>query len=683
MRRAETLAWAALAGLLAIAAILLAGGIKYDATPFWAGMMMALGQALVVGLAGYGLRLARQAEELDDAPVSTRGGPRERLGMGFRMSMGDDRGGETVGTSTENEIKTIDPGFQRLLVIITSIVLVSLSAVISWYLIWNTISWAGANPDKPFPIAGTFDKPLAIDELGLVIGLGAAVLYAILYWVTRITRQTVGYGEAVNSNFTIGITGMIAVGAATVLAYLRVTYAAEVAGGIVAALLLLQGLELFVNGLRTYSAIDELDQEAIDLQALPLVPMLSSFWLNGLKMLFAQSVGLSGTTGTGERGVIARMMPRAIVSLIAIGLLADCFRVVRPGEVAVLERLGWADIVKDANGKITVGTDSLLQPGLHVTFPWPIDNLVRIPTGELQSAHVGVEMHDMPGMDKIPFEFWTAGPEPTTEQQVQTQFITGDPGSPQMLETFVAIYWRVDDPAKFYSHISHSDFFVKSGEGTQALPVYDELVRQCAYFAVTRAMATHTLDHILAGTGRLEVEQHCQKILQEKLDALDCGIVIEDLTIKDLHPPRGHDVMDATAPDGRRLGPASQFEDVVSQRELKEMMVNRAQAAQVAVTTLAQGDAASEVSQAEGYQADRIGTAEAEAAQMTQTFSGMESLSPEQRRLLEKLAKTQTKYRSLQDVLAPVNKVVVDPRVGDVQLYQTSNNPFVPRPPGQ
>jgi hypothetical protein len=34
-------------------------------------------------------------------------------------------------------------------------------------------------------------------------------------------------------------------------------------------------------------------------------------------------------------------------------------------------------------------------------------------------------------------------------------------------------------------------------------------------------------------------------------------------------------------------------------------------------------------------------------------------------------------------VLAPVNKVVVDPQVKDVQLYQTGNNPFVSRPPGQ
>ncbi len=669
------MAWAALVGLLAIAGILLAGGIMFDTTPFWAGMMMALGQALVVGLAGYGLRLARQAEELGDMPVSIRS-QGEGPGGGFRMSMGDDRG--EVSTPTDS-IKTIDTGFQRLLVIISSVVLIGLSFVIAWFLLKPTFDWVGLNPDKPFPIAGTFDKPLAINELGLVIGLGAAALYAILYWVTRITREIVGYGEAVNSNFTIGITGMIAVGIATLLGYLRVAYGAEIAGGIVAFLLFLQGLELFVNALRSYSAIDEMDQEAIDLQALPLIPMLSSFWLNGLKMLFAQSVGLAGTTG--ERGVISRMMPRAIVAMILLAIFADSVRVVRPGEVAVLERLGSADIIKDANGKVTLGQDSLLQPGLHLTFPWPIDSLFRIPTGALQDAHVGIELHELPGMDKIPFEFWTAGPEPTTEQQVQTQFLTGDTPSPQLIETYVVILWRVGDPAKFYTHLSHSDFYEKGGGGTHALPVYDELVRQCAYFAVTRAMATHSLDDIMV-QGRLEVQEHCLQILQDKLDAVDSGIVIEDLTIADLHPPRGHDMPDPTMPDGRRRGPASQYEDVVSQREIKEMKFNQAMGQQVADTTLAKGDAAAAISDAEAYRADRIGTAQSDAAHMTSMFSGMESLSPGKKDLLEELAKTQTKYRNLQDVLAPVNKVVVDPKVNDVQLYQTGNNPFISRPPG-
>ena len=118
-------------------------------------------------------------------------------------------------------------------------------------------------------------------------------------------------------------------------------------------------------------------------------------------------------------------------------------------------------------------------------------------------------------------------------------------------------------------------------------------------------------------------------------------------------------------------------------REYKEMLLNRAEGQKIADVTLAAGDRDSALSEAEGYKADRIGTAQAEAGQMTSMFAGTDSLSPGKKEQLEELAKTQTKYRSLQDVLAPVNKIIVDKRVNDVQLYQTSNNPFVPRPPGQ
>ena len=103
-----------------------------------------------------------------------------------------------------------------------------------------------------------------------------------------------------------------------------------------AFLLFLQGLELFVNALRSYSTPStKWTQEAIDLQgASPHPDAPNPSGLNGLgKMLFAQSVGLAGTTS--GRGVISRMMPRAIIAMIVIALFAGSVAVVRLGEVAV------------------------------------------------------------------------------------------------------------------------------------------------------------------------------------------------------------------------------------------------------------------------------------------------------------------------------------------------------------
>ncbi len=148
-------------------------------------------------------------------------------------------------------------------------------------------SWARLNPDKPFPIAGGLDKPIFVDELGLVIGLGAAGICVVLYLLTRVRRETVSFGEAVNSNFSLGVGGFVCLGVAAVQGYFKVPYASETAAAVMVGLLVLQGLELLVNAMKSYSAIEELDQEAVDLQALPLVPMLGSVWLNGLKNLFA------------------------------------------------------------------------------------------------------------------------------------------------------------------------------------------------------------------------------------------------------------------------------------------------------------------------------------------------------------------------------------------------------------
>jgi len=53
----------------------------------------------------------------------------------------------------------------------------------------------------------------------------------------------------------------------------------------------------------------------------------------------------------------------------------------------------------------------------------------------------------------------------------EDEFITGDPGSPQMLETYVQVRWRVADPLRFYSSLSHSDFFEKSETVTRAVPI--------------------------------------------------------------------------------------------------------------------------------------------------------------------------------------------------------------------
>jgi regulator of protease activity HflC (stomatin/prohibitin superfamily) len=436
--------------------------------------------------------------------------------------------------------------------------------------------------------------------------------------------------------------------------------------------------------MRSYSSIEEMDQEAVDLQGLPFIPMLSSVWLNGLKMLFAQSVGLSGHD-TKERGVIARMMPRALAAIVVIAIGVSCIRVVQPGQVAVLERLGYAPF-DEKTGQLMPG--AVLKPGLHWTLPWPMDELVYIPTEQLQLTDVGAELHAPKEYGKaVDFQFWTVEQDKDPTQVSEDEFLTADPGR-QILETYVQVRWRVADPVKFYSALSHSEFYEREKQSTKALPIFEAMIQQCTSYAVTQTFATHEMEHILI-TGREETEYHCKSILQQKLDKLGSGIEVVNLTIKDLHPPywQADRPNDPTAPLiwGQRVarGPARAFEFVVTSRSIANQVINLATAQRDAMKELAVGDAKVTKADAEDYALKKIAAAEGEAARLG---TALQYLPKEGREVELGLLEQQMMYKTMTDVFTPVNKIIVDPAMKDnLQIIQTTENGrgVMPMPAGQ
>ncbi len=79
-----------------------------------------------------------------------------------------------------------------------------------------------------------------------------------------------------------------------------------------------------------------------------------------------------------------RFFERALgwLLLIQFGLVlvSSCLVVVDPGEQALLERFGQL-----ANNRLPLG------PGLHLKFPWPVDQVYRYPTDRIQSFIIGSE----------------------------------------------------------------------------------------------------------------------------------------------------------------------------------------------------------------------------------------------------------------------------------------------------
>ena len=61
-------------------------------------------------------------------------------------------------------------------------------------------------------------------------------------------------------------------------------------------------------------------------------------------------------------------------------------------------------------------------------------------------------------------------------------------------------------------------------------------------------------------------------------------------------------------------------------------------------------------------------------------WATQEGLDPQARQYQLNLMKQQLLYGTLKDVLDPVNKIIVDPSVKDVDIYQATDKGLVPVP---
>ena len=632
------------------------------------------------------------------------------------MSVGDDApAAATTPSGLEPaEVKTLDSGFQRVLVAIVGVLLSGFAALSAW-LVYRVYAWAAANPDQTVPIVGTFKEPGRwLNELGVVIGLSAALIYGILYWITP-EGDPGGYGEATSTNFTLGITAMAAA---------RYRDGAGLpAGGVCLG-----------AGSRCHRVFPVPARPGIDRQ-LPAELFQHRGARSGSHRSAGHPADADAYVGLALRPAAALCPERGYLDARAAGSWSDGTpdatgdrsddphrhrRILFPRRAARASggarALGWAAM--DEKGQLL--SEAILRPGLHLALPWPIDELVYIPTQELQLTNVGTELHTPKEWKGVDFQFWTLRENTEADADVEDLFFTGDrstsgdnEAAPQILETYVQV--RGGSPIRrlFYSTISHSEFFQKSADNTTTMPIYEAIVQQCTSFAVTRAFAIHTLNQIMIGDRR-EVEEHCRDILQQKLDLLGheiglpgSGIHVEYLTIKDLHPPywrpdrydpsepriggkivftdNGIDIQeDPNRPSRMKRGPASAFEFANSMREFQQQLLSEADAYVTVQMNDAQGFAESEKRRAEADKLDRVARAHGDADRLVKMTEGID---PKEQKYQLELMEQQLLYRTLKDLVdSPnrtfdqVNKIIVDPSVKDVDLYQSTDKGLVPAP---
>ena len=161
----------------------------------------------------------------------------------------------------------------------------------------------------------------------------------------------------------------------------------------------------------------------------------------------------------------------------------------------------------------------------------------------------------------------------------------------------------------------------------------DEVLKQAAQSAVREQVGRSDLDTVLGVRGPLG--SSAKERLQHSLDAYRTGLVVTELNLPDARPPT-------------EVQPA--FDEVNSAQQVRESLVNQAQAYAAKVVPEARGEAARLRTTADGYKTAKVATATGDATRF--------SLLQEQYKAAPEVTRKRLWLETVQGVLAQNRKVV-------------------------
>lgn len=210
----------------------------------------------------------------------------------------------------------------------------------------------------------------------------------------------------------------------------------------------------------------------------------------------------------------------AIIAFVALWIILTSFHMVGPQERGVLTRFG-----------NYVGT---YQPGPNFSFPWPIDRVQIVDVDNIRTIDIG-----------------------GTGEDSENRVLTGDQN---IVDLAYQVRWNIKEPQNFL-------FQIAEPEAT---------IREVAESAMRAVIARVTLDEAI-GSGRSEVEQRVQALMQELLDGYGAGVLVQGVAIEEADPPAAVE---------------ESFRQVSAAQQTAQTYLNNARAYAQQLTARAQGEAA-------------------------------------------------------------------------------------------
>src|SRR5579859_1090158 len=267
--------------------------------------------------------------------------------------------------------------------------------------------------------------------------------------------------------------------------------------------------------------------------------------------------------------LLKQSLPVLLLAQLAVLLLSTCVVIVDPGEQGVLEHFG----------RQLPDNRSVLEPGAHFKWPWPIDKVYRYRTGQIQTFDIGFSPNPQsqaasvilwsvahPGVTEVNFLVGNRAPATITNQ------IANDSNLMKvaplgLIDISIPVQYQVTNVL---------DWAYRSADPTN-------LLQDLATRTVVRFLAGADLNAVLSES-RVTAAETLQQSIQAEVDRRQLGARILFVGVQDLHPP---------------VKVAADYENVVAATQQKIALTNAAVAETIQTNALASALAFAGVNQAQ------------------------------------------------------------------------------------
>ena len=264
--------------------------------------------------------------------------------------------------------------------------------------------------------------------------------------------------------------------------------------------------------------------------------------------------------------------------------------IIEPGEQALLERFG-----NPVPGR------TLLDPGAHLKWPWPVDKIYRERTEQIQSIEVGTAPESE--QEKQRYVLWTVA------HNKEDNFLVPNREPVSLENTNEAAAKRTPPvslvtgsiPVQF--QITNLVAWAYTNEDAPSL-LHDLATRE-----VVRFLAGADLNELMT-KNRLEAAEALAQHIQAAADERNLGARIISVGLHDLHPP---------------VKVAEDYEKVIGAEQKREAKILEARADEIRTNALAAAQAVTIVNSAEAERSGREKSAWARAGLFTNQIPAFEA----------------------------------------------------------